>query len=130
MRGEELIEPWNMAVLLVCGVLGVYLALGFLHGWLIRGQQGLQAAPHPQHWCAAASLPQPLQHLTSLTAHVLVSRMELWGLVKDGAAYSVSVIAGEPPPRADYGRVPDGESDGRRKSSGRRKDKGSKKGRR
>ena len=56
--------------------------------------------------------------------------MELWGLVKDGAAYSVSVIAGEPPPRADYGRVPDGESDGRRKSSGRRKDKGSKKGRR
>ena len=55
--------------------------------------------------------------------------MELWGLVQDGAAYSVSVIAGEPPPRADYryGRVPDGESDGRRKSSGRRKDKGSKK---
>ena len=51
MRGEELIEPWNMAVLLVCGVLGVYLALGFLHGWLIRGQQGLQAAPHYSRWC-------------------------------------------------------------------------------
>ena len=65
MRGEELIEPWNMAVLLVCGVLGVYLALGFLHGWLIRGQQGLQAAPHAQHWCAAASLPQsaPAPHI-------------------------------------------------------------------
>ena len=69
MRGEELIEPWNMAVLLVCGVLGVYLALGFLHGWLIRGQQGLQAAPNAQNWCAAASLPRPLQHPLPMRRH-------------------------------------------------------------
>ena len=46
IRGVELTESWAYAVLGVSGVLGVYFGLGLMHGWLVRGQRGLDAAPN------------------------------------------------------------------------------------
>ncbi len=82
IRGRELTEPWAYAVLGVCGLVGAYIGLGAVHGWLVRGQRGIDACPNRNELLA------------------------VWGLVQDGASFATGGMTIKSDP--SYGRIPDG----------------------
>ena len=101
IKGEELTEPWAYGVLGISGFLGLYVGLGLMHGWLVRGQRGVNALPNREEILA------------------------VWGLVQDGAAFVTGGFVGNDP---SYGRVPEhggggsgGSGGHKKKSSGKHK---------
>lgn len=80
IRGQELTEPWAYAVLGVCGFIGLYIGLGAIHGWLVRGRRGIDACPNRDELLA------------------------VWGLVQDGASLATGGMLGT---NQSYGRIPE-----------------------